>query len=112
MFFLMKDGLSNCVNIMVYPCCMRTSVHKCIGLICEYIAQDLVQPWFNHYIKRSFCFCGENLDNDNILCIVYLRSLPIPGRFFFQKINFLQTLKFCSIAHYKRNRRKQRKFTI
>ena len=50
---------------------------------------------------------------DIIYSLFYvLRSLPIPGRFFFQKINFLQTLKFCSKAYYKRNRRIQRKFTV
>ena len=34
---------------------------------------------------------------------VYLRSLPTPGRFFFQKIDFFHFLIFCSTSYYKQN---------
>ena len=32
-----------------------------------------------------------------------LRSLPTPGRFFFQKIDFFHFLIFCSTSYYKKN---------
>ena len=41
-----------------------------------------------------------------------LRSLPTPGRFFFQKIDFFHILIFCSTSYYKMNSAKSRKFTV
>ena len=41
-----------------------------------------------------------------------LRSLPTPGRFFFQKIEFFHFLIFCSTSYYKKNNAFQRKFTV
>ena len=35
-----------------------------------------------------------------------LRSLPTPGRFFFQKIDFFHFLIFCSTSYYKQNNAK------
>ena len=35
--------------------------------------------------------------------VMYLRSLPTPGRFFFQKIEFFHFLIFCSTSYYKKN---------
>ena len=40
------------------------------------------------------------------LHILVLRSLPTPGRFFFQKIDFFHFLIFCSTSYYKQNNAK------
>ena len=41
----------------------------------------------------------------NVL-IVDLRSMPTPGRFFFQKIDFFHFLIFCSTSYNKENNAK------
>ena len=33
----------------------------------------------------------------------FFRSLPTPGRFFFQKIDFFHFFIFCSTSYYKKN---------
>ena len=38
--------------------------------------------------------------------IFHLRSLPTPGGFFFQKIDFFHFLIFCSTSYYKQNNAK------
>ena len=49
---------------------------------------------------------GIGADHKDSMVMIDLRSLPTPGRFFFQKIDFFHFLIFCSTSYYKQNNTK------
>ena len=55
---------------------------------------------------RASSYDADFNTRNKLLTQKHLRSLPTPGRFFFQKIDFFHFLIFCSTSYYKQNNAK------
>ena len=66
-----------------------------------------LEQFVHTYLQLQMIFDEiKQTTQDAIFYLDSLRSLPTPGRFFFQKIDFFHFLIFCSTSYYKQNNAK------